>query len=161
MEVLGFGRLQFQPMYAYDDLEGDGFKVEKDKTFYLNVHIPRTTTPLDYDECELSFNKGVEFFKNKNFNGGKVLFHCKSWLLFPKHYEMLKPTSNIIKFMNRFSIIKNDLYPDYSQLWRLFDMYYNGNPYDFPDNSTLRHKYIKLLQVSGKTGWGEGVFFKD
>ena len=63
--------------------------------------------------------------------------------------------------LNRFSIIKNDLYPDSSQLWRLFDMDYNGNPYDFPDNSTLRHKYIKLLQVRGKTGWGEGVFYKD
>ena len=161
MEIFGFGRLQFQPIKSTIEYHGNGFDLVKDETYYLNIHIPRTETPLDETESLKSIKKGVEFFKDKYFNGGKVLFHCQSWLLFDKHYEMLKPTSNILKFMKMFTIIDSGNYPDYNQLWRLFDKYYTGNPDDLPADSSLRREYIAMLKRGEPNGWGRGVFYSE
>lgn len=158
MEIFGFGRLQFQPLKSTIAYQGNGFNLVEGETYYLNIHIPRTETPLSESEVNESLEKGAKFFKNLYFKDSKVLFHCQSWLLFEKHYEMLKPTSNILKFMNRFTIIDKGFYPDFSQLWRLFDMYYTGNPNDFPTDSSLRREYVKMLNNGGATGWGRGVF---
>ncbi len=159
MEIFGFGRLQVQPKVADFDYHENGFNIIKDKTVFLNLHIPRTQTPLDYDECEKSLKKAYEFFKDKYFTNEKVLFYCKSWLLFSKHTEMLKPTSNIRKFMDRFTIVENGFYDNYSEIWRFFDVEYNGNPDDLPQDSSIRRAYVNLIKNGEKTGWARGVFY--
>jgi hypothetical protein len=74
---------------------------------------------------------------------------------------MLKPTSNILKFMKMFTIIDSGNYPDYNQLWRLFDKYYTGNPDDLPADSSLRREYIAMLKRGEPNGWGRGVFYSE
>ena len=126
----------------------------------INVHIPETGTPLDYDACDLAFEKGTEFFRDKLFNGGKVLFHCNSWLLWPKHKDILPPTSNMVKFMDRYTFVNSGLYEHYNELKRLFGVIYDGNPDNLPSDNSLRRKYIEILKRGEKTGWGQGVLYK-
>ncbi len=67
----------------------------------ISVHIPRTATfdPVAIDD---SLNEGREFFKKiypeKDFKG----FMCISWLLAPELKDILKPTSNILSFSDRY-----------------------------------------------------------
>ena len=90
-----------------------------------------------------------------------MIFTCHSWLLYEKLREFLRKTSNIVAFMNKFDIIHTDYLEkgDYSQVWRLFDVDYNGNLDDLPEDSSLRISYKKYLKEGGKWGEGYGIFF--
>lgn len=160
LEILGFGRLQFQPQKAYFDYHENGFDIVKGETQMINVHIPETGAPLDYDACSLAFEKGAKFFRDKLFNGEKVLFHCRSWLLWPKHKEILSPASNMVKFIDRYNIVNSGLYDHYNELKLLFGVIYDGNPDNLPSDNSLRRKYIEILKRGEKTGWGQGVLYK-
>ena len=67
----------------------------------ISIHIPRTAT-FDPETIENSLNEGREFFKKiypeKAFKG----FMCISWLLAPELKDILKPTSNILAFRDRY-----------------------------------------------------------
>ena len=156
LEVFGFGRLQIMPMMADFDFNNSELVVKKGQTI-LDIHIPRTETPLDEQECEESYKLAVSFFKDKLI-GAPIVFRCSSWLLFEKHYEILKPTSNIYKFIKRFKNLQFGLYNHYRIVSRLFDMDYTGNPDDLPADSSLRREYIKLIKNGENLGYGTGYF---
>jgi len=98
------GRLEFEmrgAKYDFPDLsvtKGDEV---------LNIHIPKTDTPLSEDEYMRSFELAEEFFP-KYFPDYKYkCFMCDSWLLDNTLKKFLKPTSNIVKFMDMFKIVNN------------------------------------------------------
>lgn len=147
------GRLQFE-IRQYDvDLTIDGVHINKD-TKVLNVHIPRTGGSLDHDEVLKSYDFAASFFAKEL--GEAVIFHCSSWLLDPFHSTILSPNSNIMKFINDFTITTTDMYTDYSSVWRLFDKMYNGNVDELPADSSLRRAYIDRIKANQPTGWGRG-----
>ena len=147
------GRLQFE-IRQYDvDLTIDGVNINKD-TKVLNVHIPRTGGPLNHNEVLKSYDLAASFFAEEL--GETIIFHCSSWLLDPFHSTVLSPESNIMKFINDFTIIKTDVYTDYSSVWRLFDKMYNGNVDELPADSSLRRAYIERIKANQPTGWGRG-----
>lgn len=147
------GRLQFE-IRQYDvDLTIDGVNINKD-TKVLNVHIPRTGGPLNHNEVLKSYDLAASFFAEEL--GETIIFHCSSWLLDPFHSTILSPESNIMKFINDFTIIKTDVYTDYSSVWRLFDKMYNGNVDELPADSSLRRAYIERIKANQPTGWGRG-----
>ena len=152
----GFGRLQFIPKPCYKDFDSEGIKVLKGEPI-VEVHIPYTKTPLIEEECEICYKKAYEYFKDY-FKGGKAVFHCSSWLLWDKHFEILKPNSNIIKFISKFTLVEKGLYNDYSELWRIFQIEYKGNPNDLPVTSSLHKAYFDIVSKGEKTGWGTGLF---
>ena len=86
-----------------------------------------------------------------------VVFVCKSWLLFPKNKEFLRPTSNLALFMSDFTIVEIGYYEDYSWRWRLFDTK-ESNIEKLPQNTSLQRMYIQLMKRGELTGWGYGVF---
>ena len=161
MRIFGFGRLQFEIKTADFDYHENGYDIVSGQTPMLGIHIPRTGTPMTPKDCDASFRAATDFFRDKLFGGGKVLFHCSSWLLFEKHDTMLKPTSNIYQFKQRFDIICYKEYNDYSEVWRLFEKEYTGNPDDLPADSSLRRSYIDLIRRGEKTGRGIGVFYYE
>ena len=115
-----------------------------------------TGTPMDEASCDEAFRMAAEFFAPQ-FKGAPIAFVCHSWLLFPKHEEMLAETTNVRKFMKRFDIFESGEYGSYDELWRLFD-----RPFKSADSlaydSSLRRAYVDLIRAGGKTGWGHGVF---
>ena len=155
LERFALGRLQFEVVNFGADYEIDGVKLTPD-TRVLNIHIPRTGTRLDHDSVLASYKLAADFYRAEL--GEKIAFVCSSWLLFPRHREMLSATSNLIAFIDDFEIISSGEYSNYGEVWRLFDKMYDGDVTHLPADSSLRRAYINLISHGEKTGWGKGVF---
>lgn len=69
---------------------------------YISVHIPGNGT-FAPDVVESSINSGREFMKKLYPETDFKAFMCISWLLSPELKQILKPTSNIISFQNRYN----------------------------------------------------------
>ena len=155
MNIFGLGRLQFELRTLGTDYEKDGIKLTPDSPV-LSVHIPSAKEPFTYDKVWEAYKLAADFFR-ETLGDAPIVFYCNTWLFFEKHKEMLKPTSNIYRFMSDYDIFEYGLYDDYTQVWRLFGKYYTGNPDDMPADSSLRRSYIELMRRGEKTGWGTGV----
>ena len=155
LERFALGRLQFEVVEFGGEYERAGLSLSPTDRV-LNVHIPRTGTRLDRDSVLHSYKLAADFYKP--ILGDKIVFVCSSWLLFPRHREMLSPTSNLLAFMNDFDIYTSGEYSGYSEVWRLFDKEYDGDVTHLPADSSLRRKYIELISQGEKIGWGKGVF---
>ena len=153
------GRLQFEIVEFDGEYEKDGKKLKKgDKV--INVHIPRTLTPLDKESRDDAYAQAAEFFRNMT-DGAPIAFVCSSWLLYPEAEKILPAHSNIRGFMADYDIIRSkvDEEGDYHNMWRLFDMDFTGDFNDYPEDSSLRRAYKKFLLDGNRTGSGYGVFF--
>lgn len=152
----GFCKLQFEIIKFNDEYEKDGVKLTHESRV-INVHIPRTGGRLDEESRKRSYAMAAEFFRERLKNE-PIIFVCNSWLLFPKHYEIMKPTSNLYAFMQDYDVFKDGLYDDYSQTWRLFATLYNKDHSKLPQETSLCREYVKLMDSGEKTGWGRGVY---
>ena len=153
------GRLQFEVVEFDGEYQKDGKTLKKgDKV--INVHIPRTLTPLTKESRDDAYAQAAEFFKDMTY-GTPIAFVCSSWLLYPEAEKILPPHSNIRGFMADYDIIRSrvDDEGDYHNMWRLFDMDYTGDFNDYPEDSSLRRAYKKFLLDGNRTGGGYGVFF--
>lgn len=156
LKLFAFGNLQFKLISAYRDYVTESVNISKG-TPVLEVHIPRTGRRLDHEEVLNSYKQGAEFFKER-FAIDEPIFVCASWLLYPKNLEILKPDSNIAKFISDFTIVDSVCYDDYSELWRLFDMDYTGDVRALPADTSFRRGYIDWVKRGEKTGYGVGFF---
>ncbi len=153
LERFALGRLQFELIPARVDYEKDGVKIEKDKDLVINVHIPRTGTPMDKESCDKSYAAAREFFRDEIKD--KCAFVCHSWLLFPKNKEILPTSTNTYRFMSEYDIIDWG-FNEGQDLWRLFDTH-EMNPDRLPTNGSLRRAYVEHLKRGGRVGWGLGI----
>lgn len=156
MTRFALGRLQFD-MAAFGRYYNHNGVILTPDSHVLGVHIPRTMTRLDRQSVKQSYARASEFFKAW-IGDGPTVFMCDSWLLFPRHRELLPRESNILAFMNDYDVIDSGLYENYHEIWRLFDRNYTPELEKLPQNSTLRRKYIELIRSGEKTGWGFGVY---
>lgn len=148
------GRLQFEVVDFGRHYEKDG-AVLTPESRVINVHIPRTGTPLDVAACDDAFARAKAFFAAQT--GAVCAFVCHSWLLFPAHEQMLSHTSNTYHFMKRFDIFAEGVSKDREDLWRLFDT--DEKRWDkLPADSSFRRAYVERLKNGGTVGWGHGVF---
>ena len=153
------GRLQFEIVAFDGEYEKNGKALKKgDKV--INVHIPRTLTPLDKESRDDAYAQAAEFFRNMT-DGAPIAFVCSSWLLYPEAEKILPAHSNIRGFMADYDIIrsKTNGEGEYGDMWRLFDMDFTGDFNDYPEDSSLRRAYKKFLLDGNRTGSGYGVFF--
>jgi len=144
------GRMQFELIHFEEGhYEKDGV-VLNDGDIVINTHIPEGE-PLTPELRTDAFDRAVKFF-------GRNVFMCESWMLWPAHYEILKPTSNIVSFMNDFDIFKSFEVPGVNDLWRIFGYLPDYRPEKLPANSSMQRGYIaKLRQNGGLTGGGYGI----
>ena len=157
MERFTLGRLTFETIKFNLNYEKDG-KILTPESIVLNTHIPRTETPLTPEECDKSFAMAAEFFKDKI--DGDIVFMCASWILYPTMLQYLSDNSNTKKFAKRFDIAKvHDNENGHPELWRLFDVEYNGDIDSLPADTSFRRAVIKMLKDGHKTGSAIGVFF--
>ena len=147
------GRLQFEVITMEKDYEKNGVKLEKDVSKVINVHIPRTGTPLDQESCDASYAAARVFFEEEA--GKNAPFVCHSWLLYPENKDILSPTMNTYRFMSEYDIVAWDI-NEGQDLWRLFDTH-ELNPDRLPTNGSFRRAYVDHLKKGGRVGWGFGV----
>ena len=159
LERFALGRLQFEIVKSPLKYENGERKVAKGDPV-INIHIPRTETPLGRAECLEAYSMAKEFFKHR-FAEEKMPFVCSSWLLFPKLCELLPDSSNILAFAKDFDIVETVLRPEgvYSDIWRIYDTDYTGDLDALPKNSTLRRNYLEYLKNGGREGVSRGIFF--
>ena len=155
LERFALGRLQFEIIPFGLEYEIDGIKLTPDSRI-LNVHIPRTGTRLDRESTLDAYRRAAQFYRDEL--GDEIVFSCNSWLLFPRHREILREGANLLAFMNDYNIISSGEYANYSEVWRLFDKSYEGSTADMPADSSLRSAYLDLMERGEKTGWGRGLF---
>ena len=122
----------------------------------VNIHIP-SGAPLRREEVRASIEAAAQFFADR-FPDRKVLFICRSWLLWPKHEEILKPTSNILAFYRVFEILDSNTYNGYPALRFIFDSE-EPNPDKLPADNSLKRAYVELLRRGEPAGWGYGIAF--
>ena len=149
------GRLQFELIKAPGDYSGNGLTLEKDKSLLINVHIPRTGTPMDKESCDKSYAAAREFFKEEA--GENCPFVCHSWLLYPENKDIVPVSSNTYRFMSEYFIVAWGV-NEGEDLWRLFDTE-ETDPDKLPTNGSLRRCYVEHLKKGGRVGWGFGIKF--
>lgn len=103
--IYQLGRLQFERRLAGKEIalsmQANGINADA-STPVLSIHIPDYMGPMDRDACSESISLAVEFY-NQYFPNWPVHYgQCHSWLLDPQLKEILKPTSNIVHFQDRF-----------------------------------------------------------
>ena len=151
------GRLQFEVVPFGGVYDKDGRMLTPDSKV-INVHIPRTGTPLLPAECEEAYARAAAFFADQI--KGDVVFMCYSWLLYPENETILTDKSNIVQFMKRYDVFKWGIDKNKRDLWRLFDTE-ESHPDRLPTDTTARRLYAEHIRRGGKLGWGHGVFFID
>lgn len=149
------GRLQFEIIPFNREYTKDGIVLTPESKV-INVHIPRTGTPMDPESCDAAFRQAKAFFAGQWSE--PCTFHCGSWLLFPAHREILPAHSNVYKFMERFEIVAEYEDREGRNLWRLFDTY-ERNPDRLPADSSMRRNYIAYLKQGRYPGSATGIFF--
>lgn len=154
-----FSKLQFELTVFKENYEKDGLLLNPESPV-INVHIPRTGTRLDRESRLQAYKEAAVFFKER-FHLERIVFVCHSWLLFPKNKEILSPESNLYAFISDFEIIKHAESDNYEQVWRLFDVNYDGNVDHLPQNTSLRRAYADWIRNGVKVGWGYGVYVYD
>ena len=71
---------------------------------------------------------------------------------------MLSEGANLRHFICDYDLISCGEYKDYSEVWRLFDTMYDGNPDKLPCDTSLRRAYVDIIRRGERTGWGRGIF---
>ena len=153
LDRFALGRLQFEIRTMSYDYEKDGVKLEKGVSRVINVHIPRTGTPLDKESCDAAYAAARAFFAD--VVGENAPFICHSWLLFPENKVLFPARTNVYRFLSEYDVIDWE-FNDGEDLWRLFDTY-ELNPDRLPTNGALRRAYAEHLKSGGRVGCGFGV----
>ena len=159
MRIFALGRLQFEINHTWFECEVGGKKIPKG-TKVLSVHIPRTETPLEQIAVLEAYKSAKEFFKDEFHDD--IIFICNSWLLYPWNRTVYKEGSNLARFYDDFNIVSSGEYQNYSEMWRLFDCLYDGNPDALSSNTSLRRAFIERIKSGEPIGHGTGVIlFKE
>ena len=152
-QLVRLGRLQFEPsVFEEEEYHGRMVSLKKGDPV-LNVHIPEGypfTAELRHD----SYRRAVEFF-------GTNLFACETWFFYAEHRNMLKPTSNIIQFMDEFTILSQHSYPEGPDLWRVFGFLDSYDPANLPRETSFQRAYADHLAKKWETGCGYGIMLYE
>ena len=160
MKRFTLGRLQFEIVTVNFEYEKDGHSIKVgDKA--INMHIPRTMTPLDKESCDKAYKQAAEFFRDEI--EGDIAFVCDSWLLFPPFVELYSEKSNLYRFAHEFDVISVSYEEEgkYGFAWRLFDKAYTGNVDELPGDSSLRRAIKEHMKQGKRSGGAKGAFFYD
>lgn len=155
MERFGFLKQQFEIARFGYHYEKDGVILTPESRV-LKTHIPRTGTRLDRESVTGAYEAGGAFFRDK-FGVSPAVFVCDSWLLYPWNKEVLSPESNLYAFISDYDILKVHEFEDYSEVWRLFDVRYDGDVNRLPQDTSLRRAYADRIRRGEKIGAAYGV----
>jgi hypothetical protein len=141
------GRLQFEVTKLGHDYEKNGHKLDKESKV-INIHIPRDGTPFDEESCIEAYKIAKEFFTE--VEGDEKPFICHSWLLYPKHEEMLNHNSNTYKFFSRFDVFES-ADNEGEDLWRDVEINFTRNIPDLTTPQTPQEVLAYRNFVSDRT----------
>ena len=124
----------------------------------IPVHIP-PDEGFDHDVCEASYARAREIFDTCFPDKPYKAFHCRTWLLSIDLKKVLKPSSNILDFQNKYT-----LYPTISKGILIFGNVFPGqggieNLENLTENTSLQREVKKLYLDGGYIHEYSGFFF--
>ncbi|MBE7035961.1 MAG: hypothetical protein E7403_01555 [Ruminococcaceae bacterium] len=127
--------------------------------YALDVHIP-SCGPLRHEDVMKSYKMAYDFFENTH--GEYMAFRTCTWLINPNYRGVVfKENSNTWSFAEDYTVFQTIEEPDYHDCWRLFGVYYDGNPDHLPEDTGMRRAMKAYLKNGGKAGRSIGGFLFD
>ncbi len=162
LRLFALGRLQFELRSYQGETVTVGERMIKEGTPVLYTHIPRCGAPLDIKLCNASFKEATKVF-SKLLGIEDIPILCSSWLLYPKNRDFLPEDSNIVRFMNRFTVFsvehcrrdRNSVIPF------VFEAKMNTKIEDLPEETSLQRAYKAHLLDGGRMGVGKGILISQ
>lgn len=158
LRLFALGRLQFELRSYQGEEITVGERVIKEGMPVLYTHIPKDGSPLDIKLCNASFKEAKKVFA-KLLGIEDIPVLCASWLLYPKNRDFLPESSNIIKFMDRFTLVSVDhcRRDRNSVIPFVFEVKMNTPTEELPEETSLQRAYKAHLLEGGRMGAGTGV----
>lgn len=121
--------------------------------YKLFIHIP-SDADLSEEKIDDAIEQAKAFFAEYFPQCGKMDMYCDSWMLVPVLQKLLPPSANILKFQNRFEILRVEEESRAVLDWICPDP---TVPYEqLPEDTTLQRNIKKYLLSGGKFGWALG-----
>ena len=151
--IYRLGRLEFEMRDALHSYEEFGL-VKGDNV--IGVHIPDNGGPFTPEACDEAYVLCEKFFARYFPEYEYKCYVCSSWLLDETLKKFLKPTSNIVRYMDSFRIINTK--EVYSALTFLFGRGVGVDDLkDITPTTSLQKSIIEHLNNGGKLYSGFGV----
>ena len=154
MKLFALGRLQFEIKKFGNEFSVCGVDLHEDDDV-IGVHIPSGRRLIREEYLE-SYRRAEKFFSDI-FKGGKTVFTCDSWLLFPEHKTMLPEDSGIRIFMEDYSIVKARYSKPLERPWPIFYEKRNAPADQLPQNTSLEKAYVERYKKGLPSGSALGV----
>lgn len=125
----------------------------------IRMHIPRDES-FDPEIVERSYAQAREIFARHFPDYPYKAFFCNSWLMSQELPSILKPTSNILAFQNKFTIV-----PSISVGRAVFSFVFLREAQipdsldDLPQNTSLERSIVQVYRQGGYIHEGSGFFF--
>lgn len=159
VKIVKLGRLEYEFIqYKGEEQTVAGVTV-KPGDRVLNIHIPSSGEPFDEAARLASYQMAYEFEKARGHEGPLVCV-CHSWLLYPGYREVLGEKSNIVGFMNDFTLTGTEE-SGFEDAWRVFGPAAEGPVEALPEETSMQRKFKKYMQAGGRHGCGRGVLVYD
>ncbi len=125
----------------------------------LSIHIPSSGEPFDQAARLASYRLAYDFFKERR-GERPLICVCHSWLLYPEYRKVLPGTSNIVGFMDDFTILRVDD-GSFDDNWRVFGPDADLPAAELPEKTSMQRAFKAHLLAGGKTGSALGVLVFD
>ncbi len=156
--IYRLGRLQFEQRLLSPQLRdvvgSDGPDLAAP---VLSLHIPESGGSLTPAACDESFERARDFFPRHFPQEQYRIAWCTSWLLDPQLGEYLSPTSNIMRFQQRFHLIPGGSDADEGVIRFVFRRA-TASLAELPQRTSLERTVVKHLQAGRHWQWRSGWF---
>jgi len=158
MTRFALGRLQFEPdVFRGARYCAGGYTVHRGDPVYA-CHIP-SGLPLTPAACLDALQKAHRFY---GFAPGQPMaVTCDSWLLFPWHRTMLGQGSNMVAFLNLFTVLRASLEKRFGEHKRVYGAAGFLPPAQWPADTTLQRVYRARVLDGKYNGGGYGILLFD
>ena len=153
LQTFKLGRLEYEimpcPFDSYKDYAKKG-------DIIYRCYIP-SDGPLTPESVIDSLKYAFKFFGIKD----KLIVYCKSWLIYPEHYQLFPKGSNLRAFYDLFDITDRELSKSNENLWRIFYKPADTPVDRLPSNTTLQRNFKEYLRKGNYIGIGTGMLVFD
>lgn len=125
----------------------------------LSIHIPSSGEPFHQAARLESYRLAYDFFRERR-GGRPLICLCHSWLLYPEYRKVLPANSNIVSFMDDFTILRVDDGP-FADNWRVFGPDAEKPAAQLPETTSMQRAFKAHLMAGGKTGTALGALVFD
>ena len=159
MERFALGRMQYGiAAFPVDEFTKAGVTVYKGDVCH-DMHIP-SSGPLTWEKRLDSYKKAYAFFQDE-LHGQPLVITCHSWLLYPDNAQIFPQGSNLLNFMEDFTILERCDFEGFPEACRVFGRDWNGPLNELPDETSLQRNIIRWLKQGRPMGSGFGVLLFD